>query len=139
MLNNKYELLAVLVGSMVLFLASWLIWEVVLKPVQSENIITYGYLVKEEPNIWIYALAQFPVAVLLTFLFSNHAPSLSIGRGAFIGALICALYNISANLIILSQWNLIDGYFIITDLIGMALWGAIGGTAIAWVLRFKKM
>ena len=138
MLNKRFEFLAILFGSIVLFLAGGLIWELVLHPLQVEHTISYGRLIKEDSIIWIDALAQVPIAFIITFIFSKYVASLSISKGAFIGALACSMFNLSANLMILSRWNIIDGFVIVTDFIGMALWGAMGGAAIAWILGFKK-
>jgi hypothetical protein len=134
----KYELMAVLAGSIVLFLAGGLLWELILNPLQAGHTISYGSLVKEESIIWLDALAQVSIAFILTYVLSQHISALTIGKGAIIGGLLCAIFNLSANLMILSSWNLIDGFVIVTDFIGMVFWGAIGGAVIAWVLGFRK-
>lgn len=134
----KYELMAVLAGSIVLFLTGVLIGEFILDTLQAGHTISYGSLDKEESVIWLGALAQVPVALLLTYVFSKHISALTINKGAIIGGLVCAMFNLSANLMILSRWKLIDGFVIATDFVGMVVWGAVGGAVIAWVLGFRK-
>jgi hypothetical protein len=138
MLKNKFTILAVFAGTAAFSISGAIIWDLIMIPMQAEHIITYGSLVKGTKTVWIDILAQIPLVLALIYVFTKHNPSVSIKDGAITGALVCTMFNLSANLMIYSRWNLIDGYVIFINFIGMIIWGAIGGAAIAWVLGMDK-
>jgi hypothetical protein len=138
MLKNKFNILAILAGTAAFSISGAILWDLIMIPMQAEHIITYGSLIKEKPTVWIDILAQIPLVFALIYIFTRHNPSVSIKDGAKTGALVCTMFNLGANLMVYSRWNLIDGYVIFTNFIGMIIWGAIGGAAIAWVLGMDK-
>ena len=135
--NIKIELPVIILGTGILFLSGWVINGFVLEPLQSEHIISYGSLVKDKSSTIIDILAYVPIAIVLTILYSRFISSLTLVNGALLGMLTLAMFNLSSNLNVLSEWDLINAFVLITDVVGMAIIGGIGGAVI--IISLNKL
>ena len=134
-MNIQKILLGTVVGGIVLTLAGFLIWGLGLESFIQSHTASYDGLAKSEdaafPFIIISCLAT---ALLMSLVFNRWANISTAKTGASAGAVIAILVGLSADAMVLGQYNLIDSTVLLLNVIGNAVWGAVGGAAIGWLM-----
>lgn len=128
------SILAALAGAIVLFLLGWLFFGILLMDFYQENMTQYEGIMKEMPNLWLIFLANFLIALLVSFIFDRWANIRSFMRGLS-GALIITLpIFLAFDLWIISGMNLFPPYVLLVDVIVNTFMAMVMGGVIAWIL-----
>lgn len=133
-MNYQKMLLSTLAGGVVFYFAGWLIWGMALAPIQDGHMVNYEGLSKEMPDMVPMVISMFVTAFMFYYIFDRWAGIKTFVTGAKAGALLAVLMGLGHGLLMHSTMNLIDYTVIGTDLIGNAVWGALGGGVIGWLL-----
>ena len=133
-MNYQKMLLSTLAGGVVFYLAGWLIWGIALGGIQDSHTVNYDGLAREMPDMVAMVLSMLASAFLYYYIFDKWAGIKTFVTGAKAGALLAVLIGLGHGLLMHSMMNLIDYTVIATDLVGNAVWGALGGGVIGWLL-----
>ena len=133
-MDVKKVVLTTLAGTVIMFLAGWVIWGFALFSIHQNHTQQYEGLMPEMPNMWIMALSMVCAALLFTIIYDRWAGIKTFKTGAMAGAVIAVLMGLNHDLMWLASANLIDSTVVLTNIVGNLVWGAISGGVIGWVL-----
>ncbi len=133
-MNLQKTLIATIVGAIVMFLAGYLIWGIILEPIQKSHITSYLGFERAEPNYILMFLSMLAAALLITIIFQRWAGIKTAVTGAKAGAIIGILIGLHFDLMTLAMTNWYDTFVVITNALGNIAWGAIGGAVIGFIL-----
>lgn len=130
---NTKTFISGLAGGIVLFLAGYLVYGVILMDYFVSNTISYPGLFKEPMEIWAIGVGNILWGILLAYIF-NMAGILTASAGALKGAIILFLFALGVNFVFYAQMNLYNMSACFVDSIAMAILGGLSGAVIAWLL-----
>ncbi len=133
-MNYQKLLLATIGGAIVFFLAGWLIWGFALAGLHEEHTTVYEGFRKAAPSWGLLAVAQIVTALLYAIIYNRWAGIKTFATGAKAGAVIAVLTTLGTDLVNIAFLNWYDWTVVITNIVGAAIWGALGGGAIGWIL-----
>ncbi|MBT8219755.1 MAG: hypothetical protein KJP00_08020, partial [Bacteroidia bacterium] len=119
--------LATIAGAVVFFFAGYLIWGIALMNFHQSNLPDIPGLVKNPPDMVLIGLAMIVTAILYTLIFQRWAGIKTFKTGAIAGALLATLMGLGNELMQMSSTNMMTWPVILVDIIGNAVWGALGG------------
>ena len=131
---SKSNLLATLVGGVVMFFLGYLIWGVATADFFEEHAIVN--IMKEVPNLGLIALGNIVGAFVLSSLYSKWARGHhSLGEGFQFGAWVGAFVGISMGLVMYATSNWMDSTGHIAEAIIDIIYYGIVGAVIALVYQ----
>jgi hypothetical protein len=134
-MDLKKILIGTIVGGIVLFLAGGLIWGMLLEPIIKNHTTQYDGIMKaQEAGMPFIAISCLASALLISLVFNRWASISTAKTGASAGAVIAILLGIIADSMVLGQYELIDTPVLLMNIVGNAIWGAIGGAVIGWLM-----
>jgi len=133
-MNYQKMLISTLAGAVVFYFAGFLIWGIALSGIQESHSVNYDGLAREAPDMVAMALSMIASAFLFAYIFDRWAGIKTFVTGAKAGALLAVFIGLGHGLLMHSMMNLIDYTVIATDVVGNAIWGALGGGVIGYLL-----
>jgi hypothetical protein len=134
---NMKVLVAIIVGSITIFLLGYLIFGILLAPYTKMGEIEYTGLRKVPPDFLLLMLKNIVQSFLLVYIFEYLAGIRTFLGGMKVGAIIMFLTTLSLNLNLLSIMNLHNGFTAnILDVVGETVRMALGGGVMGAVLGF---
>lgn len=133
-MNYQKLLLATLGGAVAFFFSGFLMWGIVLGSIQQNHTLIIEKLVKPQPDMVLMAIGMVVFSFLFSLIYHRWAGIKTFKTGAIAGAVIAILYGFGYDLMMLAQMNLIDNVVLLTDILANAVWGALGGGVIGWIL-----
>lgn len=130
---NTKTLISGIVGGVVIFLAGYLIYGMIMMNYFMSNMVTYTGLMKEPMELWAMAVGNIVLGILLAYILQMGGV-VSASRGAGIGAIVFFMIGLSINLVMFAQMNLSPLHVSFVDAICMAIMGALAGAVIGWML-----
>lgn len=130
---NTKTLLFGIAGGIVIFLAGYLIYGILMMEYFASNVTPIPGLMKEPMEIWAIGLGNIIWGILLAYIL-NMGGIRSGKGGALHGAFIFFLFSLGMNIVAYGQWNLYNLQLSLVDALCMAVLGAIGGALIGWLL-----
>lgn len=128
------QLLAVLAGTLTLFVLGFLLYGVLLAGFFEANMGTATGVMRDPPLIWALLLGNVVYAYLLLVVFGRWGGMSSFGAGARVAGVLGFLIALSFDLVLYSTTNVATLTATIVDpLVFLVVSGAAGG-AIAWML-----
>lgn len=135
-MNLKTFLIGI-AGGIVVFLAGFLIYGILMMDYFSANISSYPGLIKEPMEIWAIGIGNIIWGILLAYLMNTAKIKSSI-QGSIQGALLFFLFSLGSNLVFFGQYNLMPLSLSFVDALCMALMGGLSGALIGWLLGRKS-
>lgn len=137
---NNQTLLATLAGGVVAFLGGWVIWGMLLMSYSQSQMTEAGAAVmKEMPILWEIAVGNLIFSFLLALIYSRWASISTLKTGAIAGAVISGLISLSNGFMWHAMMDMTTGMTgIFVDTLASAVWGALVGGTIGWVLGYKR-
>ncbi|MFN8352837.1 MAG: hypothetical protein U0Y10_00200 [Spirosomataceae bacterium] len=135
---NSRVLIATVVGGIVLFAIGGLTMGVILADFYAPFYAAFPTVMKTEPDIVPLALGNFGFALLFALIFEKWANIKTFGAGAIAGTWLNVIVGGSFDLTMYATTHLMTTQVVLVDLIVYAVWGAIGGGVIGWLLGFKR-
>lgn len=135
-MNSKTFLIGI-AGGIVVFLAGFLIYGLLLMDYFGANISSYPGLLKAPMEIWAVGLGNIIWGILLAYFLSIAKIESGI-QGAVHGAALFFLFGLGSNLVFYGQYNLMPFSLSFVDALCMALLGGVSGAAIGWLLGRKS-
>lgn len=136
---NTKTLISGIVGGIVIFLAGYLIYGMIMMNYFMSNMVSYTGLMKEPMEIWSMAVGNIVLGILLAYIL-HMGGIVTASRGAGIGAIVFFMIGLSINLIMYAQMNLSPLQVSFVDSVCMAIMGALAGSVIGWMLgRGEKL
>ena len=133
-MDIKKLLIATLVGTIVFFLLGWVIWGIILDPINADHVIEYEGLRPEYPNLSLIAASCLAFSLMLCYIYLKWANIKTFMTGAKAGALISVLVGLNYSLMMKASMNLVDWTVVGTDTIGNLVWGFVGGGVVGLVI-----
>ena len=133
-MNVQKLLLATLAGTVVFYFAGWIIWGMVLGPIQSGYMVDHQNLHHEMPNMVFLVLSMLVHAFLFAYIFEKWAGIKTFKTGAKAGALLAVLLGLGFGFMMMAMMNLYSIHVPLIDIVGNLVWGALGGGVIGWML-----
>lgn len=130
---NTKTLISGLAGGVVIFLAGYVVYGIIMMNYFMSNMVTYPGLMKEPMELWAMAIGNIVLGILLALIL-NLGGIVSATRGATIGALVFFLIGLGVNLMMYAQMNLTPLQVGFVDSVCMALLGALAGAVIGWMM-----
>lgn len=123
---SKSNLLATLVGAIVMFFLGYLIWGMATVDFFEEHTIVN--VMKEVPNLGLIALANLIGVFIMSTLYSKWARGhYSLGQGFEFGALIGAFVGLSMGLLWYATANMMDlTAHVVEAILDIIFYGIIG-------------
>lgn len=136
-------ILATVAGGIVNFLASWLIYGILLADTFEKGMNSEVSKVLNKPeaemNYVLLFLASLASAALLAYIYERWAKISTFTTGAVAGAVIFFLVSLSMELSYLAMTTMYaNNMAVVWAVLTSTLVGAITGAAVAWVLGFKR-
>ncbi|MEJ7778702.1 MAG: hypothetical protein WKF68_03850 [Daejeonella sp.] len=129
---NTKTLISGLAGGVVVFLAGYVVYGMIMMDYFMSNMISYPGLMKDPMDLWAMAVGNIILGILLAYVL-NLGGVVSASRGATIGAIVFFLIGLSVNLVMYAQMNMSPLQICFVDAICMAVLGALAGTVIGWM------
>lgn len=130
---NTKTLISGLAGGVVIFLAGYVVYGIIMMNYFMSNMVTYPGLMKDPMELWAMAIGNIVLGILLALIL-NLGGIVSATRGATIGALVFFLIGLGVNLMMYAQMNLTPLQVGFVDSVCMALLGALAGAVIGWMM-----
>lgn len=139
-MDTSKLIMGTIVGTIVFFLAGWLIYGMLLANVMESGMTPEGLAVsKAEPNLVLIALSNACWALMYAYIFERWAGIRTWMTGGVAGAILGFLSATAIDLSFLSMTNMFKGFgSIIPDILGSTVLCAIGGAAIGWALGYNR-
>lgn len=134
MMNIQKLLLGTVVGTIVYFIAGFLIWGFGLEQINQNFMVNYDGLMREMPNMGWMVASMAAHALLVSYIFIKWANIRTFASGAKAGALISVIAGLGSSAMMMATMNIMSYQVVFIDLIGNLVWGAIGGGVIGWLL-----
>lgn len=129
---NTKTLISGLAGGVVVFLAGYVVYGMIMMNYFMSNMISYPGLLKEPMDLWAMGVGNIILGILLAYIL-HLGGIVSAGRGAAIGAITFFLIGLSINLMMYAQMNMTPLQVGFVDSICMAILGALAGAVIGWM------
>ena len=132
-------LLGTVVGTIVFFLAGWLIYGTLLMDTMQNALTPEGLAVQKEPDLVLILASNAVLAFLYSYIFEKWAGIRTWMTGATAGATLGLLMAASIDLSFMSMTTMyagMNGLFI--DILASAVLSALAGAAIGWVLGYNR-
>ena len=126
--------LATIAGAVVFFFAGYLIWGMALMNFHQSNTPEIPGLIKNPPDMILIGLAMVVTAILFTLIFQRWAGIKTFKTGAIAGAIIAILMGFGNELMYMASTHMMSWPVILVDILGNAVWGALGGGVIGAML-----
>lgn len=131
-------LIAIVIGTVYLFLIGWLVFGILLMDYYTANTIHYEGLMNEMPNFVTIVISNLAMAFVVVFIFERWAKITTFGKGFVAGIIIGFPFVLSTDLWILGGMNLFTTASIIVDIVvNTVLFAFLGGIS-GLVLGYKK-
>lgn len=137
-MNITKMLLGTLIGGVALFLSGWLIWGFLLAGLQDGHRTSVEGIYKTEPDVLLIFISCLAGGALLTLIFNRWAGIQTWATGAKAGAMIMLLYGLMADLAVMAEFTIIDSTFVLLNIGGNIIWGAIGGAVVGAYLGYRE-
>ncbi|MFA6945001.1 MAG: hypothetical protein WC220_03780 [Pedobacter sp.] len=131
-MNTKTFLIGI-AGGIVVFLAGYLIYGVLMMDYFVANMTTFPGLVKEPMEIWAIGVGNIIWGILLAYILNMGKIDSGI-QGAITGAILFFLFGLGMNFVAFGQYNLYTLQLSFVDAFCMALLGGLSGSVIGWLL-----
>lgn len=136
-MNNRV-LLAALVGGVVLFFGGWLIFGILMMDTM-RNLNPGMLATAKEPMVfWALGLSNLVWALLYALIFDRWARISTFRGGAIAGAWMTTLIGMAFDFSMFSMSTTMSLSWALVDIPLNAVWGAISGGVIGWVLGYKR-
>jgi hypothetical protein len=137
---NTRILIAAFAGAVIYFLLGWLVYGILIVDFFAAHSMMQYYvgLEKMPPNLIGIFISGFAFCLLLATIFGNWANITTLKNGAMAGTAIGLLIGIYVDMSLYSTLNLYGRQVVVVDVLLNALFGAILGALIAWILGYKK-
>ena len=132
-MNSKTFLIGI-AGGIIVFLAGFLIYGILLMGFFGSSMSSYPGLLKEPMEIWAIGIGNIIWGILLAYFLSTVKVESGI-QGAVHGASLFFLFGLGANFVFYGQYNLMPLSLALVDALCMALLGGVSGAAIGWLLN----
>ncbi len=129
---NTKTLISGLAGGVVVFLAGYVVYGMIMMNYFMSNMVTYSGLMKNPMDLWAMALGNLILGLLLAKIL-DLGGVVSASRGATIGAIVLFMIGLSVNLMMYAQMNMSPLQVSFVDAICMAVLGALAGAVIGWM------
>ena len=136
-MNNRI-LLAALAGGVVMFLAGWVIYGMLLMDTMRDINPGMASVAKDPPMIGGIFVSNVLGALLYAIIYDRWAGINTFKAGAIAGAWITALISLSFDINMLSMSTLMSLNGTVVDVVASTVLGALGGGAVGWVLGYKR-
>jgi len=133
-MNMKRLVIGSLVGLVVLYVLSIVIWEMMLADFFAANAGSAEGVARAEPLVWAMAVGHLLYAVLLTLAVESRSGGAAIVNGMIAGAVVGLLVWGTADFILFGMQNVNTLTSAIADTILEGVRGGITGAVIAAVL-----
>ena len=130
---NTKTFVSGLAGGVVLFLAGYVVYGLLLMDYFTSNMTSYPGLMKEPMELWAIGLGNIILGILLAYIL-NLGGIRSASRGASIGAFTFFLIALGINMIMYAQLNMYNLQLYVVDAVCMAILGALAGAVTGWLL-----
>lgn len=132
-------LLGTVVGTIVFFLAGWLIYGMLLMDTMQSALTPEGLAVQKEPDLVLILASNAVLAFLYSYIFERWAGIRTWMTGATAGATIGFLMALSIDLNFMSMTKMYSGMNgLFMDILASTVLSALGGAAIGWVLGYNR-
>jgi hypothetical protein len=132
-MDAKRFLTGTIVGGVTLYATGYLIFNVMFADFYAANAGSATGVDRSAQLVWAVALASLAYAALITFAMGNRTGTVSIGRGATIGAVVGFLLWFTVDFYFYGASNIANLTRTIVDPLLEFVHGGIGGAAIAAV------
>ena len=128
-------IIAGIIAGIVSFFLGWVVWGMLLESYYDGAMIQYEGMEKENMNFIALIIAQLAGGILLAYIIGNFSGTMSMMRGATIGAIVGFFWCLSIDLMFFSMYNMFaNNTVIIVDLIVNTIFSGILGAVIGWWL-----
>jgi uncharacterized membrane protein len=134
----KKLLLATLISALTGFILGWLIYGMLLMDFYESNITNYEGLMKDPPAIWVYAVSNIVMGLLLSIIYHKWAGIKNFSSGLLAGAIIGFLVVFQFDVVIWGNMNLFSTTGVIVDVISATFIYAIMGGVVGFMLGMGK-
>lgn len=134
-MDAKRFVIATVVGGVVLLATGYLIFDMIFAAFYAANAGSATGVTRTPYLLWALMLASLSYAALITYAIGNRTAVLTVGGGAMIGGIVGFLLWLTADFFIYGAMNIANLTRTIVDPLLEFVHGAIGGAAIAAVLR----
>jgi hypothetical protein len=134
-MDCKRFTIGTIVGAVTLYIIGYVIFDLAFGPFFEANKGSATGVDRSTTLQWAFVLANLAYAALIVYAMGNRAGSLSIVRGAKIGAIVGFFYGFSVDFVQYAFMNLSNLTATIVDSFLMLVHGAIAGIVIAAVLK----
>lgn len=132
---NRKILISTLVGAVTGFLLGFLIYGLLLDPYFKANTISYEGLMKDPPDIWVFAVGNILWAWLFSYIFYNWANITTFAKGMSAGIIITIPVALAFDLYMFGSMNLFSSVnLLIIDVAAASIINAIMGGIIGLML-----
>ena len=133
-MDTKRSLFGALAGAIVLYATGYLIFDVALANFYRTNAGSATGVDRGGQLVWAMAVANLAYGALITFAIGNRMGTLSIGKGAKVGAIVGFLLWCTVDFYFYSTTNIANLARTVVDPVLEFVHGGIGGAVIAVVL-----
>ncbi len=139
-MNTSKLIMGTIVGTIVFFLAGWLIYGILMEKMMDSMLTAEGKAIqKEMPNLVGIAVSNAFWALLYAYIYERWAGIRTWQTGAAAGAVLGFLTAASIDISFLSMTNMYSSISgIVVDILASTLLSAIGGAAIGWALGYNR-
>jgi hypothetical protein len=133
-MDAKRSLTGALAGAVVLYATGYLMFDVVFADFYRTNAGSAAGVDRGGQLLWAMAVANLAYGALITFAIGNRTGTLSIGKGATVGAIVGSLLWCTVDFYFYSTTNIANLVRTVVDPLLEFVHGGIGGAVIALVL-----
>jgi hypothetical protein len=133
-MDAKRSLAGALVGAIVLYATGYLIFDLAFANFYRTNVGSATGVDRGGQLVWAMLVANLAYGALITFVIENRMGTLSIGRGARIGAIVGFFLWCTVDFVYYSTTNIANLTRTVVDPLLEAVHGGVGGAVIAAVL-----
>ena len=134
---NTRLILATLARGILYFFLGWLFYGVLLMDFYNANTVHYEGLMKEMPNLYLFAIGNLITAFLFSWIFQRWAGFRTLLKGLNGGLFLSFFIVLPFDLFFLGAWNLYSIKYIVVDIVTSTVLGGIIGGVIGWILGFR--
>lgn len=138
-MDTTKVILGTVVGTIVLFLAGWLVYGILLADMMKESLTPEGLAVQKEPDLVLILISNLVMALLYTYIFERWANIRTWQTGAVAAGTIGILIATSIDLSFMSMTKMytgMNGMFV--DILASTAMSALAGAAIGFTLGYNR-